>query len=476
MSNENLTKYFAPFEDNIVYLNAASRTPIPIKVKEIGEKRILEKAQCPWKYSDHTEDDAPARKAFARVLVGSNSSSSSGLFSDNNISFAPSCSYAISVAAKNIKQRIRTANDQHKNSNKNKIVILQDQMSSNVYPWQDLSLTGDDTSFHVVRRDNTLTWTEALFHSLSSTKGTSSSVLSSSSNSNHESISLSSPQQQLMSSWKDVRCVAVPNVHWCDGSRVDLELLGKRCAQPHSPNRGIGARGGPIPLVIDASQSLGILPINLDIVKPAFVASITHKWLFGPYGVCFLYSSPEWNNACTENNAVPLEFHEHTRAGASNTVNLPFRLDAPLPYRERQKSSAKIFDSGGRPNPVLLPMATEGMRHILEEWGGVEKVQSIVRERTNRLRKLCLANGFQCSNDDSSHGSPHIIGVKSKTHSSSELKAFMYNEFNIHVSDRFGCVRVAPHLYNTEKDIAVFGEALSTFQERHITDDVQLFF
>ena len=69
----------------------------------------------------------------------------------------------------------------------------------------------------------------------------------------------------------DTAVVAVPNCHWSDGAFVDLVRVGERA-------RAMGAA-----FVVDASQSLGAHPLDVAEVKPDFLASVTYKWLLGPF-------------------------------------------------------------------------------------------------------------------------------------------------------------------------------------------------
>ena len=69
-----------------------------------------------------------------------------------------------------------------------------------------------------------------------------------------------------------VAVVALPQCHWSDGSTIDLEEVAKVC-QKHN-----------IPLVLDLTQSVGMMPIDVRTLQPAFLCASVHKWLLGPYG------------------------------------------------------------------------------------------------------------------------------------------------------------------------------------------------
>lgn len=54
----------------------------------------------------------------------------------------------------------------------------------------------------------------------------------------------------------DTALVALPHVHWTDGTRFDLVEIGRRA-------REVGAA-----LVVDGTQSVGALPFDVQIIQP----------------------------------------------------------------------------------------------------------------------------------------------------------------------------------------------------------------
>jgi selenocysteine lyase/cysteine desulfurase len=70
---------------------------------------------------------------------------------------------------------------------------------------------------------------------------------------------------------------ALPHCHWIDGGLLDLVAIGARC-------REVGSA-----LVVDATQSLGALPLDLAAVRPDYLVRPDYKWLLGPYSLGYLY-------------------------------------------------------------------------------------------------------------------------------------------------------------------------------------------
>jgi len=85
------------------------------------------------------------------------------------------------------------------------------------------------------------------------------------------------------------RAVVISHVLWNTGQVLPLEAIANVCHQFR--------RDRPIAVVVDAAQSVGMLPLNLDALGVDFYAFTGHKWLCGPAGVGGLYVRPtarEW--------------------------------------------------------------------------------------------------------------------------------------------------------------------------------------
>ena len=107
--------------------------------------------------------------------------------------------------------------------------------------------------------------------------------------------------------WAEVViCTHVSNVF---GYILPVEALAEHCRQ-----RGI-------PLIIDASQSAGVLPLDAQALGAAFIAMPGHKGLMGPQGTGVLLC---------QNDAIPLLYGGSGSDSAAKTMPdyLPDRLEA----------------------------------------------------------------------------------------------------------------------------------------------------
>ena len=71
------------------------------------------------------------------------------------------------------------------------------------------------------------------------------------------------------------------NVEYSNGQLFDLGLL---CEVAHSHNAL---------LIVDATQSAGAIPIDVNKTPVDAIVCGAYKWLCGPFGAAFMYVSPE---------------------------------------------------------------------------------------------------------------------------------------------------------------------------------------
>jgi selenocysteine lyase/cysteine desulfurase len=276
-----------------------------------------------------------------------------------------------------------------------KILVLEDQFPSNVYSWRELAARSG-AELVTVPRPADLDWASAILEHLD----------------------------------EKTAVVAVPNCHWTDGSLVDLARVGER------------AREAGAALVVDGIQSLGAHPFDVREVRPDFLVASAYKWLLGPYGVGFLYSGEEWREG------APIEHNWINRRGSEDFAQL-------VDYEDTFQPGARRYDVGERNNFVLLPMANEALRQLLD-WG-VENVSETIGEITDLIEEEAEGRGIEAI--PAERRARHMIGLRLGSRVPEDLAARLAGE-NVFVSVRGESVRVSPHLYNTERDVERFFEVL----------------
>jgi selenocysteine lyase/cysteine desulfurase len=278
-----------------------------------------------------------------------------------------------------------------------KIVILEEQFPSNVYVWRELAKR-TRAELLAVPRPADHDWTGAMLECVD--RGTA--------------------------------VVAVPNCHWTDGTLVNLVRVGERA-------RDVGAA-----LVVDGIQSLGAHPFDVKEIRPDFLIASSYKWLLGPYGLGFMYVGESYRDG------EPIEHNWINRRGSEDFSRL-------VEYEDAFQAGARRFDVGERSSFVLLPMANEALRRILD-WS-VANVAETLSGLTDRIEDEARKVGLEAMPAKKRVG--HMIGIKLGPEAPEDLAARLAKE-NVFVSVRGRALRVSPHLYNTERDVVRLFEALGT--------------
>ena len=321
-------RYLFEVPAGISYLNCAYMGPQLRSAREIGERAVGRKSR-PWEIlpRDFFDEVEESRELFARLVGGE----------ADGVAVLPSVSYGMAVAANNVAVR-----------EGEKILLLEYQFPSNVYPWRELAAERK-AEIVTVPRPADHDWTAAVLDALD----------------------------------EDVAVVTLPNCHWTDGSLVDLVRVGRRA-------REVGAA-----LVVDAIQSLGAMPFDVAEVRPDFLVAGAYKWLLGPYGVGFMHVSQGYRQG------KPVEHNWINRRGSEAFARV-------AEYQDEFAPGARRYDVGERSNFVLLPMANEALRQILA-WG-VENVAETIGGLTDLVEDRAEELGVEAMPGEKR--ARHLIGLK----------------------------------------------------------------
>ena len=301
------------------------------------------------------------------------------------VAIIPSASYGLAVAAANVSAAAGES-----------IVVLEEQFPSNVYPWRDLAKSSG-AELVTVPRPADHDWTRAVLERVDARSAV----------------------------------VAVPNCHWTDGSSLDLARVGE------------AARGAGAALIVDATQSLGVHPLDVSEVRPDFLVSAAYKWMLGPYSLGFMHVGERYREG------VPLEQTWLGREGSEDFASL-------VEYRDAYAPGARRYDVGERSNFVLLPMAMEAMRQILE-WG-VANVAETLSGLSGLVEAGATRRGMRTVPAERRVG--HMIGLGLDPDAPRDLAVRLAGE-GVFVSVRGRSLRVSPHLYNTPEDVRRLFDALA---------------
>lgn len=229
---------------------------------------------------------------------------------------------------------------------------------------------------------------------------------------------------------EDAGIVALPHCRWTDGALIDLVRVGERC-------REVGAA-----LVLDVIQSLGALPFDVRKVQPDFLVCASYKWLLGPYSLGFLYVAPH------RHDGNPLEEGWIARAQSENFARL-------VDYQDAYQPGARRYDMGERSNFHLMPMAITAIEQILD-WT-VTEIAETLAARTREIAAHANDRGLRSTPETLRAG--HYLGVELPAGTPDDLPQRLAAR-NVYASVRGRMLRITPHLWNTDDDVARLFQAL----------------
>jgi len=362
--------------DDVVYLNTANMSPLLHAVREAGERAVARRS-APWRVtSEDWFTDVERLRAALAALVGGE---------PDGVALIPATSYGLAIAARNL---VASPGEQ--------VVVLADEYPSNYYTWRRFC-ERTRAELVVVAREPGQSWTDATLARIG----------------------------------EQTRIVAVPNVHWTNGSLLDL------------PAVATAAQGAGAALVVDASQSLGAMPLDVSAIRPDFIVAVGYKWLLGPLGVGCLYVAE------THRDGEPLEENWINRAGSEDFAAL-------VDYVETYRPGARRFDVGERTNFGLVPMAIAAVEQLLT-WTVAEVAESLSHV-TGEIARRAGTLGFSVAPSD--QRGPHMLGIDVPREQASRLGGSLM-ERGIVASIRGDSLRIAPHLHTTASDVDRLLEALA---------------
>ena len=239
------------------------------------------------------------------------------------------------------------------------------------------------------------------------------------------------PVEAILAAAADPRCrvVALSHVEYASGQRHDLARIGAFCRERN------------VLFCVDAIQSVGVLPVDVEAMGIDYLSADGHKWMLGPEGAGFFY--------CRRSRI------EHTRplmVGWMNVVNPQDygKIDYTL------KPDAGRFECGTYNVPGLLGLL--GSLSLLHEVG-VDVIYARVQTLLDRLALGLTRKGYAIVSPRAEPQRSGILAFKSESHSHD----LIYNkcrEKRIEIAKREGRLRVAPHFYNTSEQIAELLEVL----------------
>lgn len=282
------------------------------------------------------------------------------------------------------------------------IIVATEQFPSNVYPWQRLCEDAGAQVISVAPPDNYSNrgkrWNEKILESIN----------------------------------ESTKAVTIGQVHWADGTRFDLEAIRKR-------TREVGAL-----LVIDGTQSVGALPFDVQHIQPDALICAGYKWLLGPYSIGLAYYGSYFDNG------KPVEENWINRLNSEDFAGL-------VNYQHQYQPGALRYEVGEHSNFILVPMLLKAIQQ-LNNWGP-DRIQEYCQHIGQPVLQKLVEKGFII--EDEAWRSAHLFGVRLPGNVNMDDVKKSLLKHNVYVSFRGNAIRIAPNVYNTEKDFEKLYKALT---------------
>ncbi|WGK66022.1 aminotransferase class V-fold PLP-dependent enzyme [Croceiramulus getboli] len=361
--------------EDITYLNGAYMSPQLRSVEEIGIENLKRKSQPHLiQQEDFFSDRRTLCERFATLINAADARS---------CVIIPSVSYGTATVAKNIPLE---RGDQ--------ILLVDEQFPSNVYAWQELARE-HQAEVQLIQapkgfEQRGLRWNENILHAIT----------------------------------QKTKVVAMPHVHWADGTQFDLVKIGQLC-------RKVGAK-----LIIDGTQSVGALPFDVNQIQPDALICGGYKWLMGPYSLGLAYYGPHFDEG------KPIEYNWMNRHQSEN-------FSALTQYQDQYQPKAGRYSVGESSNFILVPMLLRALDQLLA-WTPAKIQQycgEIQQEAIPQLQAL------DCYIEENAYRAFHLFGVYLPEGAPIEILKDRFRESKIYLSYRGKAVRVSPGVYNTKQDL-----------------------
>ncbi len=218
------------------------------------------------------------------------------------------------------------------------------------------------------------------------------------------------------------RLIAISSVQYASGLRMDLERIGNFC------------REHGVLFCVDAIQSLGALPLDVQACQADFVAADGHKWMLGPEGLGVFYCRAELRE-----QLKLTQFGWHMVENAGDFERMEWR----------PATSSRRFECGS-PNMLGIHALSASLSLLLET--GMTEVMQRILDNSNYLMEQLIKLGYLLATPR--HASRHagIVSFRHPVHESAAVFDHL-RENGVFCALRHGDIRFSPHFYTGREQL-----------------------
>jgi len=218
------------------------------------------------------------------------------------------------------------------------------------------------------------------------------------------------------------RLISVSSVSYASGYRMDLNKIGAHC------------RANNILFCIDAIQSLGAIPFDVQSCHADFVAADGHKWMLAPEGVAIFYVNPECIN---EIELRQFGWHMVEHVG-------DYTRDDWV-----KATTARRFECGS-PNNMGIHALKQSLELLLSY--GINQVYSEIIERCCHIESQLEEMGCRIISEQDKDKRSGIVTFSYQDVDSEDLYKHLMQQ-KILCAYRGGGIRFSPHFYTSRSSM-----------------------
>jgi selenocysteine lyase/cysteine desulfurase len=226
-----------------------------------------------------------------------------------------------------------------------------------------------------------------------------------------------SPEQALVAAFTArTRLLSISSVQYASGLVLDLQALGAQC------------RRHGVTFCVDAIQSIGARPLDVQACQADFVVADGHKWMLGPEGVALFYCRRRWIS-----RLALRQFGWHM-------------VEVPGDYERREwqpAASARRFECGS-PNMLGIHALHASLGLLLEI--GIDQVYQCISSNVEYLIVLLDENNASILSSREPERRAGIVTFKMPGLSSEALFRHL-QATGVICALRGGGIRFSPHFY-----------------------------
>ncbi len=213
------------------------------------------------------------------------------------------------------------------------------------------------------------------------------------------------------------KVAALSAVHWCTGMPIPLAEVGRLC------------REQGVELIVDGSQGVGMVDVDVRAQGIGCMAFSAWKWLLGPVGVGAMYIARE-----------RLETIRPIFKGTESVIH----DQEYLPYKHALKPTTDrfLYSTGNMNDWIYFDASLAYLDGI-----GFARAQARILELSGYLSGGLRSQGFEVLSDAFGGGSGIVAASKPGLDSAAAVKALKAR--NIVAAERLGRIRFSPHIYNS---------------------------